>query len=97
MLSPPPITPTTPPSSPLGNLDSYPTTLWDSNDPWVAILHSIGFTVNRWTFPDGLPTWEQLRGFEQQHSHNGSFNPINQFDLAREHRRLCSNSFPLDD
>ena len=56
--------------------------LWDSDDPWIAILRRIGFTVNRWTFPEGLPTWEQVRSFEQQHLHHGSFDPVAQLDLA---------------
>ena len=87
----------TPPSSPLGNPEPLPSTLWNTDDPQIAILRSIGFTVDRWTFPDGLPTWEQVRGFERRYLHGGSFDPIDQLDLARERRHLRSDSFPLDD
>ena len=97
-LSPPPVAPMmTPPLSPLGNPDSYPNTLWNSDDLWIAILRSIGFTIDGWTFLDGLPTWEQVHTYEQRYLHKGSFDPIDQLDVARECHCLHSDSFPLDD
>ena len=60
---PPPIT-MTPPSSLLGAPDSLPPTLWSPKDPHIPILCSIGFSVDSWTFPDGLPTWAQVRVYE---------------------------------
>ena len=60
----PPIT-MTPPFSPLGHPDSLPPTLWSPEDPHIPILRSIGFTVDSWTFPGGLPTWMQVRDYEQ--------------------------------
>ena len=73
----------TPPSSPLGAPDTLPPTLWSPEDPCVPILHSIGFTVDGWTFPDGLPTWAQVRSYKQQHLQGNTFNPLDELD------RIC--------
>ena len=59
--SPPPNVPMmTPPSSPVGNSNSLPPTLWSPDDPHIPILQCISFIVNSWSFPEGLPTWEQV-------------------------------------
>ena len=87
----------TPPSSPLGHIDSLPPTLWNPEDPRISILRSIGFTVDGWTFPDGLPTWERVRDFEQQHLRGISFNPLDELDRIRERQRLRSVSFGSED
>ena len=79
----PPAAPTmTPPSSPLGNPDSFPPTLWSPEDPHIPILCSIGFTVDGWSFPDSLPTWEQVRDYECQHLHSTSFNCYSSFSSS---------------
>ena len=87
----------TPPSSPLGQLDSLPPTLWSPEDPRIPILRSIGFTVDGWTFPDGLPTWAHVRDFEQQHLQGVSFNSLDELDRIRERQRLHSVSFGSED
>ena len=87
----------TPPSSPLGHIDSLPPTLWSPEDPRISILRSISFTVDGWTFPDGLPTWERVRDFEQQHLRGVSFNPLDELDRIRERQRLRSASFGSED
>ena len=83
----------TPPSSPLEQLDSLPPTLWSPEDPRIPILRSIGFTVDGWTFPDGLPTWGQVRDFEQHHLWGVSFNPQDNLDHIQERQHLRSVSF----
>ena len=87
----------TPPSSPLGHPNSLPPTLWNSNDPRIPILRSIGFTVDGWSFPDGLSTWEQVRLYERQHLHGATFNPLDELDRIHEQQRLRSVSFGSDD
>ena len=87
----------TPPSSPLGHIDSLPPTLWNPEDPRIPILRSIGFTVDGWAFPDGLPTWERVRDFEQQHLRGVSFNPLDELDRLHERQRLRSASFGSED
>ena len=87
----------TPPSSPLEHLDSFPPTLWSSDDPRIPILRSIGFTVDGWAFPDGLPTWTQVRDFERQHLRGTSFNPLDELDRIHGQRRLRSASFGSED
>ena len=57
IAKPAPLITMTPPSSPLRHPHSLSPTLWSPEDPRIPILHSISFTVNGWTFPDGLPTW----------------------------------------
>ena len=96
--SPPPVTSTmTPPSSPLGNPNSLPPTLWNLDDPCIPILHSIGFTVDGWSFPDGLPTWEQVRVYEHQHLHGVTFDLLAELDCIHERQHLCSVSFGSED
>ena len=76
MLTPPLVTSmVTPSSSPLSNPDSLPPTHWSLEDPCIPILHSIGFIVDSWSFPEGLPTWEQVCIYKQQHLHGVSFDP----------------------
>ena len=87
----------TPPSSPLEHLDSLPPTLWSPDDPRIPILRSIGFTVDGWAFPDGLPTWARVRDFEQQHLQGVSFNPLDELDRIHERQRLRSVSFGSED
>ena len=79
----PPIT-MTPPSSPLGIPNSLPPTLWSPEDPCIPILCSIGFTVDGWTFPDGLPTWALVCDYEQQHLQGITFNPLDELDHIHE-------------
>ena len=85
------------PSSPLGHLDSLPPTLWSLDDPHIPILRSIGFTVDGWTFPEGLSTWACVHDFEQQHLQGVSFNPLDELDRIHERQRLCSISFGSED
>ena len=87
----------TPPSSPLGHLDSLPPTLWSPEDPRIPILRSIGFTIDGRTFPEGLPTWARVRDFEQQHLQGVSFNPLDELDRIHERQRLHSISFGSED
>ena len=95
--SPPPVASTiTPPSSPLGHPNSLPPTLWISDDPRIPILHRIGFTVNGWSFPDGIPTWEQVRLYEHQHLHGATFDPLDELDQLHEQQCLRSVSFDSD-
>ena len=83
--SPPPVASTiTPPSSPLGHPDSLPPTLWNSDDPHIPILCSIGFMVDSWSFPDGLPTWEQVHIYEHQHLHGTTFDPLDELDCVHK-------------
>ena len=74
----------TPPSSPLSAPASLPPTLWSPEDPHVPILRSIGFTVDGWTFPDGLPTGAQVCDYEQQHLWGITFNPMDELDRIHE-------------
>ena len=87
----------TSPSSPLGNPDSLPPTLWSPEDPHIPILHDISFTVEGWYFPEGLPTWEQVHIFKQQHLHGISFYPGEEWAHVFEHQHLHSVSFNSDD
>ena len=84
----------TPPSSPLGHPDSLPNMLWNPEDPQIPILRSIGFTVDRWTFPDELPTWDQVHRYEQQHLHGISFDPVDDLDCAFACHCVRQDSFP---
>ena len=94
-----PVLPTTltPSSSPLGHIDSLPPTLWSPEDPRIPILRSIGFTVDGWTFLEGLPTWARVQDFEQQHLLGVSFNPLDELDRIHERQRLHSISFGSED
>ena len=83
----------TPPSSPLGHPNSLPPTLWNSDNPHIPILHSIGFTVDGWSFLDGLPTWEQVRLYEHQHLHGATFDLLDELDHIHEQQCLHSVSF----
>ena len=87
----------TPPSSPLEHIDSLPPTLWSPDDPRIPILRSISFTVDGWTFPDGLPTWARVWDYERQHLQGTSFNPLDELDRIHERQRLCSVSFGSED
>ena len=91
------LTTMTPPSSPLGHIDSLPPTLWSPDNPHIPILQSIGFTVDGWTFPEGLPTWTCVRDFEQQHLLGVSFNPLDELDCIHKRQRLRSVSFGSED
>ena len=87
----------TPPSSPLGNPDSLPPTLWSLEDPHIPILHSIGFAVKGWYFPKGLPTWEQVHAYKQQHLLGISFYPGEEQVSTTERQHLHSVSLDSDD
>ena len=87
----------TPLSSLLSAPDSLPPTLWSPEDPHIPILKSISFSVDGWTFPDGLPTWTQVRIYEQQHLHGVIFNPLDELDLTRKRQHFCSVSFGSED
>ena len=52
--------------------------------PCIPILRSISFMVNGWSFPDGLPTWEQVRLYEHQHLHGATFDPLDELDHIHE-------------
>ena len=92
----PPVT-MTPPSSPLGAPNSLPPTLWSPEDPRLPILRSIGFTVDGWTFLEGLPTWAQVHNYEQQHLQGITFNPLDELDHVHEQQHFCSVSFGSED
>ena len=87
----------TPPSSPLRHIDSLPPTLWSPDDPHIPILQSISFTVDSWTFLEGLPTWAHVHDFEQQHLLGVSFNPLDELDRIHEQHHLHSVSFGSED
>ena len=87
----------TPPSSPLSNPDSLLPTLWSPEDPRLPILHSIGFTVDGWSFPDSLPTWEQVQSYEHQHLHSVSFNPEEELVHTRKQQCFCCAYFSSED
>ena len=87
----------TPPSSPLSAPDLLSPTLWSPKDPCVPILHSIGFTVDGWTFLDGLPSWAQVHDYEQQHLQGITFNPLDELDHVHEQQRFHSVSFGSED
>ena len=91
------LTTMTPPSSPLRHIDSLPPTLWSPDDPRIPILHSIGFTVDGWAFPTGLPTWTRVCDFEQQHLWGVTFNPLDELDHIHEQQHLHSTSFGSED